>query len=150
MQLQSHPKTPTINNQSFSEQTEQVGRVGRGEEGSRGNKGSVTHLKITWLMYSVTVIKSACVSLYVQPEYRWFCQACLWKDGHCSPLLQTGEVLMDTRWELQMKKAKDEGWGGGMREKDTIFPTQHCSVSLSSYDLTGMSRNTCWELAVSA
>lgn len=47
MQLQSHPKTPTINNQSFSEQTEQVGRVGRGEEGSRGNKGSATHLKIT-------------------------------------------------------------------------------------------------------
>lgn len=75
----------------------------------------------------------------------------------CLALLMMDEVVMDRRWVTdRVPDGESEGcrvkWRKRRRrsvEEGPVFATRCCNVSLTSHDLTRLSRNTCSELAVS-
>lgn len=133
MQPQSHPKAPTIKGQSelFRADCEQVGRVGRSEEGGRGNKGSVTSLKITWLMYSVTVIKSMYVRLCICSQNigdfaKFACEKTDTARHYCRRVKCWWTQDGSSRWRRQRMKDEEEEWG-----RKTLFSPLSTATSPS-------------------
>lgn len=66
------------------------------------------------------------------------------EDTACLSLLVMDEVVMvgkmvSSRWKMQ-----------GVWRRDSVSPLQHCNVSLSGHDVTGLRGNTCSEPAISA